>query len=287
MLTLPSAEPAFPPVPATPVSTGTISAPDIVSNQALPEIPSAAAVADKPAISAPNVTNEPAIEEVPLPTLDEMEDELNKSGLLLPDLKVTGTVVISEQQTDGSPLASLQPGFKAPAQEFFTAPTPSPPAHANIATSIGQNSVVYNNPALMYANNEIQVGESWRFPLESAIAAVLGVQTVIGLSQALFFGRYQYQPLAQQMINGQAFASDLQNASLKAFALVGLGAMSILFSALVFIYRHDKRILTILAGCVVLIGANVMMQNFVAPPELLSGNPKEIFQAWMNPYSAL
>jgi hypothetical protein len=221
------------------------------------------------------------IEKIPLPSVDEMEQELNESGLLLPELH-TGPA-FREQETDTTPLAKLQPGYRAPKEEFFTPVVQhSSLNRSSVPTSVGQNSFVAQSTPGLYTETPDTTTIWQRIPFEWVFIVILGAQLLIALAQVTYFSLHQYATIEAMVISGNIPATSVQNAAAKAFAIAASAAVGFFFGLAGIIYRNDRRKILIAVGCVMLIITNAYVQNVLALPELISGHPMVLYKIWMS-----
>lgn len=219
--------PTLPPAVTQPIATpqplaAITQPPATVPAAPAPNQPAAPVIEPTPAAN----TASPKIDYSQLPSVEEMEEELQQSGKLLSELPV----VTNQHQADTSPLASLQPG-----NMVSTASGPQP---INIPSQHEQTTL--KDEVLATTHKPTPFTMKWYHrlvkPAKTTVAIALTGKSIFGIYRSIYFILVEYPMLEQQLLTHQITQSEVN--------LIGVTALVTLFDTLIglfFALRIVKR----------------------------------------------
>jgi hypothetical protein len=217
--------------------------------------------ADTPAF--PNIPPEPKpAADLGLPDISEMETELNRNGVLLPDLYVKP--VVKEQIQ--SPLAALQPGHLQ-GQEEITTP-PENPLHQHL-----NGEVQLANSGEVKVPLKPNAGHSISIPFWVGFVGLLLIELVQAIVQTWHFVVAIFPQLEKLVIMNHISQTEMNMYTYKALALGGSAVVTLIMILILIMGRKmkSKIILYVLSAALIL--ANIYIQNVFVQPFFASGNP--------------
>lgn len=193
-----------------------------------------------------------------MPDIQQMMKDLEKSGCLLPELRVTQT-----HPVDTSPLAALQPHrLNGSTVEISSPSTEQPkPILPDIQLATTGAVKVQQRPK-----------ESVELPLYVFTSAICLIQAIQGFAQVIHFFFIGYPEYEQLVIAGVQTTADVNTAVVKALIIIGLSLTS-LITLLVLLTKRSSNHSPWLYFSVVLIVLNFYTQNVMVAGQFASGSP--------------
>lgn len=187
-----------------------------------------------------------------MPSIEEMMQDLEKSGCLLPDLAVQPV-----QATDHSPLANLQPGQQQP---FFSSPT----------ASTKQKNLP--DVQLTVTGKQKPAGRPVEMPVYIFIAVIALLQSLMAIVVILHYTFVKYRELELMITAGIMSTEEVNTVSVKV-AIVGLVGFISFISAVRLLLKKsgNHSVPTYLAVCLIIL--NFVAQNVIGRNQFAAGNP--------------
>ena len=209
-----------------------------------------------------------------LPDIAKMEADLGKSGILLPELQMSAQA--NQPLPDNSPLAALQPAKLKNSSDAYT--TPAQPV-ANVPRL---NPIQLATPtAGIFTASLLPEGIS--FPWQLIVGGLLFISALWGILQVAVFARTQYPALYQLVATNAMPISELNTAMGKAALVGGLATVNLCFILVVAFVGQTKQKLLLFIAAVILVVAGTIVQQRIAPPQLTSGSPLDLWHVLTTP----
>jgi hypothetical protein len=194
-----------------------------------------------------------------IPDVGTMMKDLEKSGCLLPDLKVNKTLHV-----DTSPLAALQPNRLKDQGNYISTPGSDQPKPVLPEVQLATTSVPEQKQHVRKDAGEL--------PLFVFTAIICLIQVVQGATQVAHFFLIRYPQYEKLVINGQLTTTDVNATVIKAVFIAAMVFISLpIFLAV--ILKRAKNHSALLYISVVVIILNFCVQNIMAGSEFVSGSP--------------
>lgn len=193
-----------------------------------------------------------------MPSIEQMMKDLEKSGCLLPELKVT-----QSQHVDTSPLAALQPNrLNNPSAEISTPSSEQPkPILPEVQLATTGKPVAQR-----------QSKQPVELPLFVFTGVVCFIQAIQGVTQVIHFFLIEYPRYEQLVITGTLTTTDVNTTVVKGLIIAGLALISFV-TLFVLVAKRSTNHSPSLYFSVALIVLNFYVQNVMVAGQFASGSP--------------
>lgn len=193
-----------------------------------------------------------------MPSIAQMMKDLEKSGCLLPELKVT-----QSQHVDTSPLAALQPNrLNNPSADISTPSSEQPkPILPEVQLASTGKPIIRK-----------KAKEPVELPLFVFTGVVCFIQAMQGVTQVIHFFLIEYPRYEQLVINGVMTTTDVNAAVVKGLIIAGLALVSFV-TLFVLLAKRSTNHSPSFYFSVTLIVLNFYVQNIMVAGQFASGSP--------------